>query len=291
MRAARTRTLWARWWPFVLLLLAGACRWMLAGARPEAESSTASQAAGCAWAALVCVVLVQRPRAVKSRQRNYWYAALGGALLLCGPAAGELLRARRMDVSGMMMALALTPVVVALAGRMDAVAGRLWPGLAAVAGLMLVLAQPSLGDVRSDAALCLAPVLTGCGAALLCSERAESAWRMPAALACAAMVFAVSWGVSTWQAGNVAVPSLLATACDGVLALLGLLVLTRLGAVRWSAQFALLPLLVLVQGIWILRPPLTLRWGTGILLLTVAGVYLLLPQAEETETGMMVTPR
>jgi drug/metabolite transporter (DMT)-like permease len=264
---------------------------MLAGAQPEAESSVGSQAAGCAWAALVCVVLVLRPRAVRGGQREFCFAALGGALLLCGPAAGELLRATRVEPAGLMMALALTPVVVALAGRMDEVAGRLWPGLAAVAGLMLVLAQPGLGDARSDAALCLAPVLTGCGAALLRSERAESWWRMPAALAGAAMVFAMSWGVGAWQAGHVAVPSLLATACDGLLALLGLLVLARLGAERWSAQFALLPLLVLVQGIWILRPTLTLRWGVGMLLLAVAGVYLLLPQATETETGVAVTPR
>ena len=284
--AGMTRTLWTRWWPFVLLLLAGASRWMLAAARPEAESSAESQAAGCAWAALVCVALVLHPRTVRGGWREFWYAALGGALLLCGPAAAELVRANRVEASGLMMALALTPVVVALAGRMDEVAGRLWPGLAAVAGLMLVLAQPSLGDARSDVALCLAPVLSGCGAALLCSERAESVWRMPAALAGAALVFAMSWGVSAWQASAMARPSMLATACDGVLALLGLLVLARLGAVRWSAQFALLPLLVLAQGIMILRPPLTLRWGTGILLLTVGGVYLLLPQEEENGTSL-----
>ena len=36
----------------------------------------------------------------------------------------------------------------------------------------------------------------------------------------------------------------------------------------------------------ILRPPLTLRWGTGILLLTVGGVYLLLPQEEENGTSL-----
>jgi hypothetical protein len=61
--------------------------------------------------------------------------------------------------------------------------------------------------------------------------------------------------------------------------------------VRWSAQFALLPLLVLVQGIWILRPPLTLRWGIGLLLLVVASLFLLLPQVEDAEVGPAVVPR
>ena len=284
-----TRRVWMRWWPMILLLLAGASRWMLSGARPEAESSVGSQAAGCVWAALVCLALV-RPRPANLRVSGCWRAALGGALMLCGPATGELLRATQIEPSAWMIALALTPVVVALAGRVDSAIGRIWPGLAAVAGLMLVLAQPSLADVRSDVALCLMPVLTGCGAALLSSEGAESSWRVPAALAGAALVFGLGWGIA-WHVGDVELPSLLATACDGVLALLSLLVLVRLGAVRWSAQFALLPLLVLVQGIWILRPPLTLRWGVGLLLLVVASLFLLLPQAEDAEAAPAVVPR
>ena len=161
-----TRRVWMRWWPMILLLLAGASRWMLSGARPEAESSVGSQAAGCVCAALVCLALL-RPRAAKWSVEGWWRAVAGGSLLLCGPAVGELLRATQIEPSAWMIALALTPVVVALAGRVESVAGRIWPGLASVAGLMLVLAQPSLGDVRSDVALCLMPVLTGCGAALL----------------------------------------------------------------------------------------------------------------------------
>jgi hypothetical protein len=143
--------------------------------------------------------------------------------------------------------------------------------------------------MRSDVALVLAPVLTGCGAALLCSGRAETPWKIPTALAGASVVFALSWGVA-WHAGDASLSSLLATACDGFLALLSLLVLVRLGAVRWSAQFALLPLLVLVQGIWILRPPLTLRWVVGLLLIAAASLYLLLPHTEDAETGPAVVP-
>jgi threonine/homoserine efflux transporter RhtA len=70
------------------------------------------------------------------------------------------------------------------------------------------------------------------------------------------------------------------------MALLSLLVLVRLGAVRWSAQFVLLPLLILLQGIVILRPAITVRWVAGMLLIVTASLYLLLPQFEETETAM-----
>ena len=282
------RTRWQRWWPFVLLMLAGASRWMLAAARPEAESSVASEAMGCAWAALVYAVLVIRPRMARPVTGSLLRAGLGGAMLLCGPGIGHLLHATRMESSGLMMALALTPVVVAIAGRIDDVAGRIWPGLAAVAGLMLVLVQPSLGDARSDVAMALAPLLTGCGAALFCSEGNTTVWQAPAALAGAAIIFSASWA-GAWHAGGVVLPSLSAVVCDGVLALLSLLVLARLGAVRWSAQFALLPLLILLQGILILRPAITVRWVAGMLLIATASVYLLLPQAEENETA--VVPR
>ena len=280
---------WLRWWPFVLLMVAGAGRWMLAAAWPQTESSLGSRAAGCAWAGVLCAVWLLRTRRGKARWAAVMAAAAGGALLLCGPATAELLQASRVEPGGLMIALALTPVVVALASRTDAVAGRLWPGLAAVAGLLLVMAQPSLGDVRSDVALALTPVLTGCGAALLCSERATGAGRMPGALLGATVMFALGWAANAWVAGTAVAPSWPATACDGGLALLSLLVLVRLGAVRWSAQFALLPLLVLLQGIGILRPPLTLRWAAGLLLLAVAGVYLLLPQIEDAEPT--VVPR
>ena len=62
--------------------------------------------------------------------------------------------------------------------------------------------------------------------------------------------------------------------------------LARMGAERWSAQFALLPLFILLEGMLILRPPLMLRPVIGLLLLAVAGIYLLLPQTEEQENGM-----
>ena len=76
------------------------------------------------------------------------------------------------------MALALTPVVIAVSEAAtrhsrETLAGRLWPGLAAIAGLLLLLIQPSLSNPAVDLVLVLTPLLTGCGAVLFCSAHEQ----------------------------------------------------------------------------------------------------------------------
>jgi hypothetical protein len=186
------------------------------------------------------------------------------------------------------MALALTPVAVAIgassfgAARSQGVAGRIWPGLAAVTGLLLILVQPDLGNTTSDIALFLAPTLTGLGAALFdCDDRAPAA----NALIGASVLFAFATLASAFIAGHRPSFSLLAIAYEGILALLSVLALSRLGATRWSSQFTWLPLLVLVEGIVLVRPSVTTRSVVGLLLLAIASVYLLLPQEDEADAA------
>jgi drug/metabolite transporter (DMT)-like permease len=263
-------TRWQRWWPFVALVVAAACRWLLVAARPEAESSAGSRALGCAWAAMLVLVLGRAPLgAVKD-----WRGLIAGAMMLGGPAVGLL--AAGMDAGSLTIALALTPVVVAVAAAAlgdgsDGMAGRLWPGLAAVAGLLLVLTQPNVSHLRSNVLLVLSPVLTGVGAALFCASRGR---RIASALVGAATVLLLGWG---WLRGTV---SVVAVACDGLLALLGVLAVSRLGATRWSAQFALVPLLIVLEGLVLVRPGLQVRWVVGLVLIGVGSAYLLLPQDE-----------
>jgi len=278
-----------RWLLFVLLVLVGASRWMLIGARPETESTLASLTMGCGWAALVSLMLLVRSPA-RAALRRSWLGLLAGALLFAGPAIGLLLHAAQLDPGGLTMALALTPVAVAIAagalgtGSLGGAAGRMWPGLAAVGGLLLLLAEPSLNSVRNDVALALAPVMTGLGAALFCAGTTYSPWRATTALLGATAVFALALVVESVMAGTRPTVSLSAMACDGVLALLSVYALLRVGATRWSAQFVLLPLIVVLEGIVLARPTVGARWVVGLALLTLASVYLLLPPVEEAES-------
>lgn len=212
---------------------------------------------------------------------------LAGAMLFGGPAVSLLIRGGELDAASLTIALALTPVIIAIAAsalgkeRADGLAGRIWPGLAAVAGLLLLLAQPTLGDARSDLALVLAPALTGVGAALFGVDDPSSPSRLTSTLLGASLLFTLALAATYIIAGARPSISLLAVACDGLLALLGVIALEQLGATRWSSQFTWIPLLIVLEGIALVRPQLTAYWIAGLVLLALASVYLLLPQADE----------
>lgn len=273
--------------------------------RPDADSTLASETIGCAWATLVALALLAlQPNPSASQPapsraaRLRWL--LAGAMFFAGPAMALLVRGRDLDSSALTIALALTPVIIAIASSAlgtessEGIAGRIWPGLAALAGLLLVLVQPTLGDLRTDLALALAPTLTGIGAVLFCADQRvdppRTASRMPTALLGASTLFALALAGSCLVTHTRPSLPLPAVACDGVLALLGVLTLNQLGAARWSSQFTWVPLLVILEGIALVRPQLTAHWFIGLILLILAGVYLLLPQVDESSSETSPIP-
>lgn len=281
-----------RWWPFLLLLTFGASRWAVSAARPDTESTLASQAVGCAWATFLAFALLF-PKPTATRQTKpprelmlRWF--FGGAMLLGGPAIAFLLPTLDLESSALTIALSLTPVIIAIAASAlgtassESIAGRIWPGLSAVAGLLLLLVQPSLGELRTDFALALAPTLTGIGAVLFCVGPARASFRLATALLGATTLFGIALAAGAFTRHALPPFSLPATAGDGIMALLGVVTLNQLGATRWSSQFSWVPLLVICEGIVMIRPQLTAHWFVGLILLVVAGVYLLLPQVEES---------
>ena len=222
-----------------------------------------------------------------------WFGA--GAMLFGGPAIGLLLPGRDLDSSALTIALALTSIIIAIASTAlgtessEGIAGRIWPSLATLAGLLLVLVQPNLGDIRTDLVLLLAPLLTGLGAVLFCADLSCSVPRTSTALLGATALFAIALFASRLSGAHLTF-SLLAIACDGIVALLGIATLSRLGATRWSSQFTWIPLLIILEGIVLVRPKLTAHWFTGLILLIVAGVYLLLPPGDEAATETSPVP-
>jgi drug/metabolite transporter (DMT)-like permease len=300
-RTPGNRTTAQRWWPFLLLLLVGASRWAVATVRPEADSTLASETIGCAWATLLTLAFLALQPGPAAAQPSPSRAArlrwlLAGAMFSSGPVITLFLHGRDLDASALTIALALTPVIIAIASSAlgtessEGIAGRMWPGLAAVAGLLLVLVQPTLGDLRTDLALVLAPTLTGIGAVLFCTDQPHAASRISTTLLGASTLFAIALASSYFIAHMQLSLSLPAVACDGILALLSILTLNQLGATRWSSQFAWVPLLVILEGIVLVRPQLTAHWFIGLILLIVAGIYLLVPQGNESTSETSPVP-
>lgn len=301
MRTGRFSKQWRLFWPLALLCLISGSRWLLENAVPAAQSSSLSAAGGCALAAMLLLFCLWAKRKHASRTpeacvgRLPWRTVSAGVLVLTAPALSGLLAGRHISGSAGTLALALTPVVAAVAAAAcgaenGGVAGLLWPGLAGLAGLLLLLPEPDLSGWRMDAALVAMPLLAGGGAAIVGQngntkdhEHAAKGVRLEfwvlQTLGASAIVFLlIHLTTGRGEAWTFPLADLLA---DGFSFAMSVFVLLRMGPLRWSAQFLLLPLVTLLEGVMFLRPSLTARSWTGLLLIAIGGVYLLVERPND----------
>lgn len=326
--ALLTRAVACRWSAFVLLVLAGAARWLLEAKVPAARSTEASECVGCVVAAgVLCAVALSRgcrpeplrgsgvrrkpgvvaaswgktlptdeaPRHIyreeaRSRRlssgRRKLRPLLAGSMFLGGPAMALLVPPRGGAASDFVLALSLTPVVVCVAAPALGATGstgmgeRVWQGLAASAGLLMLLAPPSLHPLRPEMTYGLGPLLAGVGAVFFCAEESATADATALALSGGGAVFAVALAVAVLRGGALPRISWIACAADGLLALLEVGALAQLGPLRWSAQYAVVPLLIVVQGMVMLHSPLTVRTVAGLGLLMASSAFLLRGSAD-----------
>ena len=283
---------WHRMWPFALLCVLASMFWLLLDRYPEIHVTLCSDAAACGCFAILGLIamLLSRRAAISSSQAIQ--NAIAGVLVLAGPTAGSFLHASSLNPSSLAIALCLTPVVVSVAESVTSDTGlsndALWPGLAAAAGLLLVLPSPFLGDWRNDAAMVLAPVLTGIGCVLFRRDSAPVIQRATAGFAGAAIVFALAAGIDAAVLHTRPEVSLAATAIDAVLSLLALFALGRLAARQYAARYVLVPLLLLLQGPLLLHtliPLVTWRNAVCAVLLLSAAIKLLRSNSVEKVTS------
>jgi hypothetical protein len=128
--------------------------------------------------------------------------------------------------------------------------------------------------------------MMGIGAAMFCTGRPRAAGgvggsRVVAALSGGALAFGVVLVVRLAQHGWSVDFSPTAAVLDAVEAWLGITVLSRLGTMRWTAQFAIVPLAVMFAGMIGLHLGFDWRRLSGLGLLFVASVFLLLPPEDD----------
>jgi len=280
---------WHPWWPFALLCLAASSEWLITDNWPQAGSTLASETVACALAAGLSIGLALKNRCGRPSEASFFSAALGGVLVLVGPALGILLQVPSLSPAGLVLALSLTPVVTVVA---EAAFGStehglstasLWPGLAALVGLLLVLPEPSFSNLLNDVVLLLAPLLTGVGCVLFRRSVSPTSvrWSSIAAFASAGLVFGIA--AATQSLRQHAIPALApaAIAIDLALALLTILALQRLTASQYTARYVLVPLAILLQGLLLLHSITTARSVACGILLAGAAASLLLSRSEK----------
>jgi len=261
--------LWRKTWPFALLCLLSSTVWLLLDRYPQITFSLASDAIACSLAAVFAIGVTLASRKPHGAWAGLLKPAIGGGLVIAGPAVGAFLHVP-INAGSLMIALALTPVVVAVVeGELSA--GGLWPGLMATVGLLLVLPEPSLSYWGADLAMLLAPVLTGVGCVVFRGAKPDT-WRVSGGLLGGVVVFGLGAMVEGVTRHGLPAVSVAAVAIDVPLFVLSFVALRRLRASQYVARYALVPLLILIQGAWLLWPIVTWRSVICAGLLLVAGV-------------------
>ena len=279
METRQDRSLWHRIWPFALLCGLASLFWLLLDRYPDINFTLASDSVACASLAIPAIaymLVMRRPAITPSLALR---GAFAGALVIAGPAVGTFLHASTLDPGSLAIALCLTPVVVGVVEtvttNIELSNEALWPGLAAAVGLLLVLPSPSIADWRNDASMVLAPILTGIGCVLFRRNVASAIARATAGFVGAAIVFAIGAGVGAAVQHARPQISLAAATVDTVLNLLALTALSRLAAPQYVSRYALVPLLILLQGPLLLHSLVTWRSVACAALLLTATIKLL----------------
>lgn len=271
------------------LVVLSASRWLLEGVLPGSGTTLPSAVLGALLAAAAFSIRaagrLRRMRTGRA-QRSGATPIMAGALLLGAPAVAGAIAGTALNANSATLAMVLVPVIVAVAGPVVStraqwdVVGRLWPGLAGLAGLLLLVPQPAFSQLRPWLGLAALPLLPGIAATVYqptktpvehAEKTGDSPWTPALSALLAAMLFALAQRISG-HADIVRLGLGSAAMLDGVLFYLSLRLLEGQGATGWSAQFLWVPLLTILEGVVLLHPLLDTRSWVGMALLLLGSV-------------------
>jgi hypothetical protein len=191
---------------------------------------------------------------------------------------------------------AMVPVVVVMvvaAGDEERGVRRfLVPALVGLGGLLLLLPLQFSGSVRGrlmQAAVCLVVILVGLSSVWL--YRLLRRWTLAEALAAVCLSNAAFLLASTavrgelvWQWNELASVVSLSSLVDLVEVVLLVWLLREMMPVRFASRYLVIPLLTLIEGYGLIRPGLTVRVISGLVLLAAGAGMLLFLEVGEEET-------
>ena len=284
------------WLTFGALCLLSASAWIATPYDTSTLPSLESQGLLYAAIGLIALLISRRQPWSRNQIRSSAQLALAGLMFFGLPAAAIELASGSVPAISRSALFSMVPIVVILAitsgEAREAGARRLLPPtLVGVGGLLLLLPLDFSGTTRGTiilAILCAAVIVSGLSAVWLFRRLHNVTPSRAAALIClptAAFLLACSRLNDPLVLDQTALASLLSvSSLVGLIEILLLLRLVRaMPPIRFAARYLVIPLLTVLEGYIILRPPMTLRIAAGAILLIAGTATLLLlnPSNEE----------
>ncbi|WP_353068948.1 hypothetical protein RBB75_18490 [Tunturibacter empetritectus] len=279
----------AMWIAFAAVCVLSATSWVV----PRTEGLPALELQGLRYGVIGLVALLSGPRRVRFGSVGLRVAAAGVGFFGLPMLAVEWARAGVAETSRIAL-FAMVPVVVVIvvaSGDEERGARRsLVPALAGLAGLLLLLPLEFSNSLRGrlmQGALCLAVIAVGLSSVWLYRMLRGMALAEALAVVCIgnAVFLLVCSAVReelVWRWSGLASVASLASLVDVAEVVLLVWLLREMAPVRFAARYLVIPLLTLLESYALMRPELTVRVISGVILLAAgAGVLLALEMSEE----------
>jgi hypothetical protein len=281
----------AVWITFAAVCVLSATSWIVR--RPEELPALELQ--GIRYGLIGVVAFLLARGRVRFRGVGLRVAAAGVGFFGMPMVVGEWARVAVPEITRSAL-FAMVPVVVVMvvaAGDEERGVRRfLVPALVGLGGLLLLLPLQFSGSVRGrlmQAAVCVAVALVGLSSVWL--YRLLPGWTLAEALAVVCLSNAVFLlacsvvrGELVWQWSELASVVSLSSLVDLVEVVLLVWLLREMMPVRFASRYLVIPLLTLLEGYGLMRPGLTVRVISGVVLLAVGAGMLLFFQVGEEET-------
>jgi drug/metabolite transporter (DMT)-like permease len=306
MQPSRQQTRWKVWAAFAGLCLLVSSSRLLPSVAAEGASSIAQQSCFYGVVGFIALIIAGGRLLVRIKQRKLLLLQLAGvSILLLGMPAivSEWARDGLSDITQAAL-FALVPflVVVVAMGR-EPIAGEdlgvrrfFVPALAGFGGVLLLLPFSFPVSLRGRimwGVLLVAIILVGFASEWIYRllrgfemMEAFSIVCLSNAVFLAACSFSNLPSAESWSGASSLIS--LSSLCYLLELLLLVWLFREMPPVRLAARFLVVPLLVILEGLVILRPALTVRMAAGLILLAGGAGYLLLSKIRDTDAVLSI---
>jgi hypothetical protein len=279
------------WMAFAAVCVLSATSWVV----PRAEGLPVLELQGLRYGLIGLVAFLFVRGRVRLGRVGLRVTAAGVAFFGAPMVVGEWARVGVPEISRSAL-FAMVPVVVVMvvaAGDEERGARRfLVPALVGLGGLLLLLPLEFSGSPRGrlmQGAVCLVVVLVGLSSVWLYRLLRELVLAEALAVVCLsnALFLLVSSAVRrelVWRLSGLASVVSLSSLVDAVEVVLLVWLLREMMPVRFAARYLVIPLLTLLESYALMRPELSVRVFSGVVLLAAGGGMLLFLKMGEEET-------